>query len=243
MPQITVTSLLGNSLLSRYQYRFAIDPHSKNLLHCRKTPIRASALSSYSLDQFIKDATERSAYQYMLQKHGLSLISATETIELTAARTADIDDILRVASAFKYMRFRYHAVCSMERNAERGFHNGGRPPFGYRTVSQGDKIVYALGPDEEVQAVQQIFMLAASGMGGKKIARLLNEQDIPKGHVWKPSSVLAILNNKTYLGHRIWNKKSGQSYQTTGAMNCHPAIIDQSLWESAQSCLQARKPL
>lgn len=111
----------------------------------------------------------------------------------------------------------------------------------FENLSRMSKVNYELGPDEKLKIIKQIFSMAAEGMGGKKIARTLNVQGIPAGRKWHPSTVLAILCNEAYLGHRVWNKK-----QETGGRNrpqsewvvtenYHPAIISKDLWDIAHS--------
>lgn len=127
----------------------------------------------------------------------------------------------------------------MKENAIQGFHCGGRAPFGYRLVRTGSKVNYGLGPNEEVKIITQIFQMAAEGMGGKKIVRFLNEQGIPAGRKCSPSTVLSILGNHAYLGHRTWNKKSETEWIIT--KDCHPAIIDVKIWNVAQTKLSGRR--
>lgn len=141
---------------------------------------------------------------------------------------------------------RQNSVQALKHNAAQGFHSGGRAPFGYRLTKKDDKPTYEFGPSNEVDTVKHIFQMAANGMGGKKIARTLNEQ--PESlKIWKPSTVLSILSNQAYLGHRTWNKKSkvnghkNPSDQWIITENSHPAIIDFPLWTAAQESLSSRK--
>jgi hypothetical protein len=91
--------------------------------------------------------------------------------------------------------------------------------------------------------------MATEGMGGKKIARILNEQGIPAGRKWSPSTVLSILGNHAYLGHRTWNKKSevdghkNPEEEWIVTKNCHPAIIEDKLWNKTQSMLHSRQKI
>lgn len=124
------------------------------------------------------------------------------------------------------VNLKHETLKGMKENAEQGFHCGGRAPFGYRLAKTRSKVNYALGPEEEVNIIKQIFCMAADGMGGKRIARLLNEQGIPAGRKWLPSSVLAILANEAYLGHRVWNKK----LETGGRNRPHSECVCRQSW-------------
>jgi len=149
----------------------------------------------------------------VLQQNEIALIYIAGTPDSTEC---NIDALWKASSEFKYMRLKYNAVNSMKNNAKRGFHNGGRMSFGYRP---------------------------ASGSGGKKIARFLNEQNQPEGFSWKPSSILSILNNQSYLGHVVWNKKPGLDLksQCVVTKDCHPAIIDEATWKTSQELLPSRR--
>lgn len=120
-------------------------------------------------------------------------------------------------------------------------------PFSYRNVRTDGKVNYGLGPGEEVKIIRQIFSMAAEGYGGKKIARFLNQQGIPLGRKWSPSTVLSILSNEAYLGHRVWNKKSevrghkNPREEWIITENSHPALVEPNLWIAAQASLMSRK--
>lgn len=158
-----------------------------------------------------------------------------------------LDGMLEVISEFYNVNLKHETLKGMKENATQGFHCGGRVPFGYRRVQQGVKVTYGLGAVEEVQLVRQMFKMAVEGMGGKRIARKLNQEGLLKDRRWLPSTVLAILSNQVYLGYRIWNKKSVINGQPNSQGNlivtkdAHPAIIDEKLWKAAQTCLMLRK--
>jgi DNA invertase Pin-like site-specific DNA recombinase len=206
------------------------------------------AILVHKFDRFSRSRADHTIYKALLKKLGISVISATEPTEPDTPHGMLLEGMLEVISEFYNVNLKHETLKGMKENAIQGFHCGGRAPFGYRLVKTGSKVNYELGPDEEVDVLKQIFSMAAQGMGGKKIARTLNEQGIPTGRRWSPSSVLAILRNEAYIGHRVWNKKS----EVNGRKNpqsdwiitedSHPAIIDKKLWDAAQKELDLRKP-
>lgn len=177
------------------------------------------AILVHKFDRFSRSRADHVIYKALLKKQGIFVLSATEKTEPETLK-------------------------GMRENATQGFHCGGRAPFGYRLVRTGSKVNYEYGPEEEVNIIRQIFNMAADGMGGKRMARLLNEQ---AGRKWTPSTVLSILSNHAYLGYRTWNKKS----EVNGHKNppsewilskdSHPAIITEKQWAAAQSMLSARR--
>jgi DNA invertase Pin-like site-specific DNA recombinase len=205
------------------------------------------AILVHKFDRFSRSRADHTIYKALLKKLGISVISATEPTEPDTPHGMLMEGMLEVISEFYNVNLKHETMKGMKENAIQGFHCGGRAPFGYRLVRTGSKVNYELGPDEEVKIIKQIFSMAAKSMGGKKIARTLNEQGIPIGRKWIPSTVLSILGNQAYLGHRIWNKKS----EVNGRKNpqsdwiitedSHPAIIDKKLWDAAQKELHLRK--
>lgn len=154
--------------------------------------------------------------------------------------------------------------------AERGEILGGRPPYGYRrdeTVRKG------IVPDEETgEVVRRIFGLCAAGKGPNQIARILTQEqvlnptnyyyrktgashkslDTTMPYRWTSSSVTAILNNRTYLGHMPGLRTTTLSYKNKKAVyhdeseqilveNTHEALITQEQWDMVQELRQRKK--
>lgn len=154
--------------------------------------------------------------------------------------------------------------------AERGEILGGRPPYGYRkdeTVRKG------IIPDEETcEVVKRIFNLCASGKGPNQIARILTDSqvlnptnyyyrktgaahkslDTTMPYRWTSSSITAILDNKTYLGHMPGLRTTTLSYKNKKAVyhdeseqvlvkDTHEALITQEQWDMVQELRQRKK--
>lgn len=201
----------------------------------------------HKFDRFSRNRADHVIYKALLKKHGVSVFSAMEPTEPDTPHGMLLEGMLEVISEFYNVNLKHETLKGMRENAEQGFHCGGRAPFGYRLVQTGTKVNYALGPDEEVNIIKQIFSMAADGMGGKKIARILNEQGIPVGRKWSPSTVLSILSNHAYIGYRTWNKKSevqghrNPESEWIVSKDSHPAIISKHLWDTAQAFIAQRK--
>jgi len=96
----------------------------------------------------------------------------------------------------------------MRENAERGFFNGSRPPYGFRRVpvQDGSKTRYKLEPEPEdsiaVRVVKRIFDLAVKGEGCKEIAKTLNGEGIhtSTGRRWGKTTIHKVLTNEAYCG-------------------------------------------
>lgn len=223
------------------------DDFQRMIADARKPCSPFQAILVHKFDRFSRSRADHVIYKALLKKQGIFVFSATEPTELDTPHGMLLEGMLEVISEFYNVNLKHETLKGMRENAEQGFHCGGRAPFGYRLARTGSKVNYVPGPEEEVNIIRQIFSMAADGMGGKKIARTLNEQKIPIGRKWPPSTILAILGNEAYLGHRVWNKK-----QETGGRNrpqsewvvtenCHPAIISRDLWDIAHSHLRIRR--
>ncbi|WP_007516034.1 recombinase family protein [Pseudofrankia saprophytica] len=165
---------------------------------------------------------------------------------------------------------------------------GGRPPYGYQLADAGPhpnpgkaadgKRLHALEKDPvTAPVVERIFALFLDGMGFFLIAQTLTDEGIPSpsaydrtrnphrdGVAWSKSAVQAILANRRYTGHQVWNKQRKHEelldvedvalgYETKLKWNekdkwvwserpAHPAIIDESTFLATQQRLSTRGP-
>lgn len=223
------------------------DDFQRMIADARQTKPPFQAILVHKFDRFSRSRADHVIYKALLKKQGIFVLSATERTEPETPHGMLLEGMLEVISEFYNMNLTFETLKGMRENAAQGFHCGGRAPFGYRLVRTGSKVNYELGPDEEVKIIKQIFGMAADSLGGKRIARTLNEQGIPTGRKWTPSTVLSILGNHAYLGYRTWNKKSevnghkNPSTEWIVSKDSHPAIVTEQLWNSAQSMLSARR--
>ncbi len=154
--------------------------------------------------------------------------------------------------------------------AERGEILGGRPPYGYR---HDESVRKGIIPDEETcEVVKRIFNLCAGGKGPNQIARILTEEqvlnptnyyyrktgaahkslDTTMPYRWTSSSITAILDNRTYLGHMPGLRTTTLSYKNKKVVyhdeseqvlvkNTHEALITQDQWDLVQELRQRKK--
>ncbi|OKP99241.1 MULTISPECIES: recombinase family protein [Paenibacillus] len=201
----------------------------------------------HKFDRFSRSRADHVIYKALLKKQGVIVTSASEPTEPDTPHGVLLEGMLEVISEFYNVNLRHETLKGMRENAVQGYHCGGRAPFGYRRKREGVKVTYCLGSNEEVGIVQTIFELAAEGWGGKRIMRELNRIGAG-GRRWTPSTVLSILSNQAYRGYRIWNKKCivegtrNSEIEWIVVKDAHPPIIDDKLWNAAQSVLELRRP-
>ena len=162
---------------------------------------------------------------------GVRFIAINDSVDSLAESSNDFSPIRNWANELhaKDSSKKVRAVKKMQ--AERGERLCGRPPYGYKKADPQSKEIV---PDEDVApVVQKIFSLCASGKGSNQIARILTEEkiltpsnyhyrlhgkshaglDTTRPYAWSASSIVAILDNKAYLGHTVGLRSTTISYK------------------------------
>ncbi len=141
-----------------------------------------------------------------------------------------------------------------------GKYIGAYAPYGYKK-DPDDRHRFLI--DEPAAAVvRRIFELRGSGMGMRKIAKILNEENVtpPRDYYyqclgrtnphrqngkWSDVTVRAILRNEAYIGNMVQNKSGTMSYKNHKAVNkpkedwvriegTHEPIITPDAWALAR---------
>jgi site-specific DNA recombinase len=136
------------------------------------------------------------------------------------------------------------------RDVHKGTDNDGRP-----LKSHVERVVNEV----EAAVVRRIFTLYDSGLGLKRIAKLLTDEGAPEPHHarrtdglssvkgWSPSTVRGILLRETYRGIVVWNKTRKRDNYGQWAPTDRPKsewittavpslrIIDEGLWKRVES--------
>ena len=214
--------------------------------------IRSESIDSvvvYSLDRFSRDPVHGVILMQELEKHGVSLEAATETV-----------DNSEVGKLVFYIKG-YAAKLDAERRRDatgrgkRAMLNAGRLPqgtgigiYGYKWSKEDKK---RLPIAHEAKVVQHIFEMVAGGISCFKVARTLNEASIPtkSGKKWEACTVSRIIRNPAYTGITYFGMTSGKEHKATPKESWHalpnvtPAIISKELFEQAQATLVKSKEL
>ncbi len=138
---------------------------------------------------------------------------------------------------------------SMIRNAQKGFWNGGREPFGFKAAPspEDSKRKCLVQVPLEALTVENIFRLREEGLGAKAIALRLNEDgSTNRGKRWTKVMVYAVLKSEKVAGLTTFNKKAH-----TGAKNppeqwitveSHEGIISRDRFERIQKIIDNASP-
>ena len=152
------------------------------------------------------------------------------------------------------------AKASKKSMAERGRYTGSYAPYGYAIAQDG---THRLVVDEDAAPiVRRIFSLRRQGYGPRRIAGLLNGEQIPPpsayrraradrrsppgAPAWNCTTVSAMLSNEAYIGNLVQRKEETLSYKSkhrlknseedwVRAENTHEPIIDRPTWDA---CMQ-----
>jgi len=223
---------------------------------CRKHDVEHILV--HKLDRFSRDREESILFKALLRKHGVTVKSITEQYDPETPQGFLYEGMIEVINQFYSMNLATETIKGMRENAERGYCNGGRVPYGYRLARVTDaagrehsKLVP--GPDDEVAVIREIFDLAANqGMGVKAIANHLNANGVPAplARHWSGSTLNQILNNRAYVGDRIWNRrrKNGRESRVANpedkwiaVENTHEPLVERELFDRRREIARSRR--
>jgi len=203
----------------------------------------------YSLDRFSRDPVHGVILMQELEKHGVSLEAATETV-----------DNSEVGKLVFYIKG-YAAKLDAERRRDatgrgkKAILKSGKLPqgtgigiYGYKWLKDYKKRIPL---EHEAKIVQRMFEMVAQGKGCFKIARTLNEEGIATkaGKKWEARTVSRIVRNPAYIGITYFGVTFGKERKATPKESWHvlpnvtPAIISKELFEQAQAALAKSKEL
>ena len=179
---------------------------------------------------------EAAYYEFICHKAGIPLHYCAEPFANDGTAASSLLKALKRSMAAEFSRELGEKVFRGKTGiVQKGFWVGGQPGYGYRRlmVSQEgrqkqvmkpgeqkslktDRVILVPGPRKEVQAVRQLFLLAAFGNGPSAIARRLNDAGIThNGRRWIHGTVRDILNNPKYMGCNVWNRRTQRLHGPT----------------------------
>jgi site-specific DNA recombinase len=214
--------------------------------------VRSESIESvvvYSLDRFSRDPVHGVILMQELEKYGVSLEAATETV-----------DNSEVGKLVFYIKG-YAAKLDAERRRDatgRGKNallKSGKLPqgtgigiYGYKWLKEEKKRIPL---EHEAKVVQRMFEMVAGGTACFKVAHILNEAGIPSksGKKWETRTVSRIVRNPAYMGITYFGKTSGKGRKATPKESWHtlpnvtPPIISKELFDQVQAALARSKEL
>jgi DNA invertase Pin-like site-specific DNA recombinase len=177
-----------------------------------------------------QDTDQAAHYEYLCREAGVELHYCAESFNNDGGALSSIVKHMKRVMAAEYSRDLSARISRAQRQqAKLGFKMGGTAPYGTRrqvvdengkrrmTLKPGqrkalstDKVVFALGPVEEVEVVERVFRdYALRKKNMTAIARWLNEEERkhPGGGAWTPQIVRCMLKNEIYIGTLVFGRR------------------------------------
>lgn len=203
----------------------------------------------YSLDRFSRDPVHGVILMQELEKHGVTLEAATETV-----------DNSEVGKLVFYIKG-YAAKLDAERRRDatgrgkQAILKSGKLPqgtgigiYGYQWIKEYKKRIPI---EREAKIVRRMFEMVAEGYSCFKIARILNEEGVTtkSSRKWEAPTVSRIVRNPAYMGITYFGKTSGKNKEKKPQESWYvlsdvtPAIVSKELFERIQNALNKSKEL
>ena len=208
------------------------------------------ALGIYFADRLGRIADETPLVVAFLNQQGIKVLSYNDGEIRANTHTDKLLTYIRFWQAEgESLKTSVRVRDAMEQMVKQGIWRGGDAPYGFRTVSRGTlnskgRPIFDVEVDpEETEVVRTIFRLyGQENYGGKKIAKYLNDRNIPgpRGGLWKITSVMFILKNKIYLG--IYELGKHSEIRVVSPIMEGMRIIEEKDFGDAQAALNKRSP-
>ncbi|MDB5657349.1 MAG: Recombinase family protein, partial [Tardiphaga sp.] len=198
--------------------------------------------------RFARNRIDAALYKRELRKHGTDVVYVSMSIDSKTDEGWFVEALLEVMDESTSRRISKDTKRSMIKNAEEGFFNGGRVPFGYQTAAEGNRKRVVILETEAV-TVREIFAMAQRGMGALSIAVSLNNGGVlNRGRKWAKSTIINLLQNQAYAGYTIFNRRKHhcrtlEPESSWIRTKSRPAIIEEDIFMGIQRQIAGRAPV
>jgi site-specific DNA recombinase len=235
--------------------RTASRPAFREMIALAKTkPPPFETILVWKLNRFSRSRIDSITYKALLKSKGIKIISINEPLDDSPSGQL-LEGIIESIDEFYSANLGQDVKRGMRENAQRGFFNGSRPPYGLHKVAEQDgaKTRYKLEPDPDdsvaVRVVRRMFGMALKDVGCKEIAKVMNREGFRTGNRqrWGKTTVHKILTNEAYCGTLIWGGRPGHpaihsADPPVRVENAWPAIIDPATFALVQEKMASKRP-
>lgn len=181
------------------------------------------AVIVYKFDRFARDMYVSADAKFKLQKNGVRVISATESVGEGPERVL-FESMYAGMAAYYSLNLSENVKRGMLESALKAQSTGGPVPLGYIIKDKKFQIDLKTAP-----IVRKIFEMAACGVNCAQIARQLNDEGFcnSKGDLFQKTNIIWILNNEKYTGK--------YKYNNIVVEDGMPALVSQELYEEAHN--------
>ena len=174
---------------------------------------------AWSTSRFGRNMDECAVNKAFLRKHGVEVHFVSQPLPEGHVGKL-IEKIFEWTDELQSIQIGEYAFQGQKQVTQKGFHGGGKAPYGYKRVRVSDPegktdkdgkvveyVTYEVVEDQ-AEVVRRVFRMYSEGSSYKKVAHALNTEGIrsPGGSTWDTSGVRTLLLNENYLGHRVWNQ-------------------------------------
>lgn len=200
---------------------------------------------TWSSSRFARNVLDAGRYKLVLQTYRTRLVYASSDVDTTTDDGWLMDNFFALFDEHVSRRVSADTRRSMLKAAADGFFMGGRVPFGYAAVPDGQRRRLVPHP-VEAETIKRIYQLSQQGNGVKVIAMVLNDSgQLLRGGRWAKNTVNYILTSEIYCGVSIFNrctKRQPNPPEMWIRVNSHPAIISPETFAAVQDGLDGRRP-
>lgn len=192
--------------------------------------------------RFYRNHTNAGAMKDVLRKRGVRVIAVyQETSDDPMGQF--VEGIFEMVDQYESDVNGMRTSAAMRKNAELGFHNGSKAPYGFVAepveVRPG-QIKRRLVPNrEEVPTHNEVVRQYVARQGAKAAARDVNQRGYRyrEGKLWSKDLVLKVIEETAAVGAYVWGKKTAEPVP----QKVEP-IIEKELFEMAQRVRELRDP-
>ena len=225
------------------------DELNRLIADCRKGKVDRIIVKSVS--RLARNTEELLVLLRMCKEIGVSVYFEEQGIDTEKLNMEMIVTFPGMAAQQESVNISGNLRWSYQKRMQSGNFNCTCPAYGF-DLKDGELVIN----ETEAAVIRRIFDLYLQGYGTLAIAKMLNEDGIPRKHgyeKWLPSSINYVLNNERYMGDALLQKSYTtetlpfRKMKNDGRLpqyyveNSNPAIVSRETFQAAQNLLRSRK--
>lgn len=216
------------------------------LLECRAGKI--DYILTKSISRFSRNTTDCIFLVRELLDMNIPIYFEKENIDTGSMESEFVLSILSSMAQDESRSISENNKWSVRQRFENGTYQFSCVPYGYMRDDEGFMVINP----EEAEIVRFIYQSVLNGLGSEKIAKILEERQIPtrKGGKWTNSTVRDILTNEKYYGAAVFQKtytnESFHRKKNYGEVDRyfveehHEPIISKEIFERVKEIIEQR---
>jgi site-specific DNA recombinase len=211
--------------------------------------VKAKVILVVHTSRFMRNSEASLVYRKRLERRGIKVVSIMQPIDDGPVGKL-METIFAAFDQYESDMNAYRTMAAMRENAERGFFNGSKAPFGFKIIKVKDgknergKLVQE---PEEAPVLRLVFDLCVEGLGAKATAAELNKRGIGyRSRSWSKDDAIRVLEEEAAVGMYYWGKwdTSGKKMRDRTEWVEIPVepIVERDLFDLAQDIRRQRGP-